>query len=65
MKKVNQWFDTELEVATLGILSIAGLEGIALIKGVDGVMFGSAMAGIGTIVGWIFKGYASGKKKKT
>lgn len=63
MKKVNQWFDTELEVASLGIFSILALETIALIKGVDGVMFGAAMAGIGTIIGWVFRGYRNHKKK--
>jgi len=63
-KKIKgQWFDTELEVASLGIISIAGLETVALLKGVDGVMFGAAMAGIGTIIGWVYKGYRSKKTK--
>lgn len=58
----NQWFDTELEVAALGIIGIIGLEVIALLKGVDGIMFGAAMAGIGTIMGWVFKSYRTRKK---
>lgn len=47
----------ELGVATIGILAIVVLEIVALMKGVNGMMFGTAMAGIGGIVGWIFKGY--------
>ena len=46
----------ELYVAVLGIVCIFFLSGYALYKGVDGVIFGGAMAGIGGIVGWVFKG---------
>jgi hypothetical protein len=49
--------DTELEVAALGILGVLILEIVALLKGVDGIMFGAAMVAIGTIIGWVFKTY--------
>jgi len=48
--------DTNLEVAALGIVAILFLEALALLKGIDGTMFGAAMAAIGAIVGWVFKG---------
>ncbi len=51
----------ELHVAVLGILCITFLMTYALYRGVDGVMFGGAMAGIGGIVGWVFKGYYTRK----
>ena len=47
----------ELHVAVIGILAILVLTGFALYKGVDGVMFGAGMLAIGTIVGWVFKGF--------
>ena len=50
-------YPTELQIAFTGILAISILETIAISKGINGVMFGSAMAGIGGIVGWVFKGY--------
>ena len=46
----------ELHVAPLGIACIFFLAAYALYQGVDGVIFGAAMAGIGGIVGWVFKG---------
>ena len=60
---MKTFIDTELEVAALGIIGIISLEILALIKGVDGIMFGSAMAAVGTIIGWVFKGYSTKKKK--
>lgn len=64
-KKINlSLIDTELEVASLGIIGIIGLETIALLKGVDGTMFASAMAGVGAIIGWTFKGYRNKNIKK-
>jgi hypothetical protein len=63
MKKTkNQFFDTELEVVVLAIICVAGLETLALMKGVDGVMFGAAMTAIGVIIGWIYKGYRNKNK---
>jgi len=47
----------ELAIAFLGIVCIFFLTAFALYRGVNGVMFGSGMAGIGSIVGWVFKGY--------
>jgi len=59
----KSFVDTELEIAFLGIIGIIGLEVIALLKGVDGIMFGSAVGGVGAIIGWVFKGYSLKKKK--
>jgi len=44
-------------IAVLGIVCVLGIEVIALLKGVDGTMFGVACATVGGIVGWVFKGY--------
>lgn len=52
MKKLTP----ELQVATFGVASVVFLEAYALYQGVDGVMFGAAMAGLGAIIGWVFKG---------
>ena len=57
MPNLKQFFDTELEIAALGIVGVIILEIIALIKGMDGTMFGAAMAAVGVIIGWVFKGY--------
>jgi hypothetical protein len=54
----------ELIVATIGILAIFILEILALIKGVDGQMFGLAVAGIGGIIGWVAKMFQYSLKKK-
>ena len=45
----------ELLVASFGIFVILLLEAFAIYKGIDGTMFGASMAGIGVIIGWIFK----------
>jgi len=57
MPNLKQFFDTELEIAALGIVGVIILEIIALIKGMDGTMFGATMAAVGAIIGWVFKGY--------
>ena len=54
-KKTNKIFDTELEIAALGVFAVIILESIALWKGINGVMFGSAMTCIGVIIGYVFK----------
>lgn len=56
-KKINQFFDTDRELAALGVFAVIFLETIALLKGADGVMFGAAMAAVGVIIGYVFKGY--------
>lgn len=44
-----------------GIGALVVLEGIALYVGLDGAMFGTVVAGIGSIIGGIV-GYEYGKK---
>lgn len=44
---------TLIIVFSLGI--IGWLETLALIKGVNGIIFASSMGGIGTILGWAVK----------
>ncbi len=56
-QKFTQYIDTPYEIAALGIITILFLEGLALLKGVDGTMFGAAMAGVGIIIGWVCKTY--------
>ena len=53
--KISKSIADELIVATIGIFLIFILEIVALSKGVDGYMFGLATAGIGSIIGWIFR----------
>jgi len=53
----------ELIVATIGILAIFILEIIALLKGIDGQMFGLAVGGIGGIIGWVAKMFNDSMKK--
>jgi len=55
----------ELIVATIGILAIFILEVVALIKGIDGQMFGVAVAGIGGIIGWVAKIFRDSLRKKS
>ena len=45
----------ELLVAALGIVVLGIIETIALLKGVDGIMFGACATGIGAIIGWVMK----------
>ena len=60
---INKPFDTELEIAALGISAVVVLEAIALFKGINGIMFGSAMTCIGVIIGWVFKTFKVEKDK--
>jgi len=53
----------ELIVATIGIIAIFILEILALLKGIDGTMFGLAVGGIGGIIGWVAKMYQYSIKK--
>jgi hypothetical protein len=62
MPKLNQLFDSELEIAACGLIIIGILEIIALIKGIDGSIYGLSMAAIGVIVGYVFKRYNTRKK---
>ena len=48
-------------MAAIGIVAVLALSGYALYRGVDGVMFGGAMAAIGAIIGWVFKGFRRGE----
>jgi len=59
---INQLFDSELEIAASGLIIIGILEIIALIKGIDGSIYGLSMATIGVIVGYVFKRYNTRKK---
>ena len=58
--KINFHITPELSIAAMGIICIFFLAGYALFKGIDGVMFSGAMAGIGGIIGWVFKGIRNG-----
>jgi hypothetical protein len=60
----DQKIADELIVAIIGIITIFILEGIALIKGIDGTMFGLAVGGIGGIIGWVFKMFQVSMRKK-
>ena len=59
MKKLNI-ITEELIVAALGIVVLGIIETIALLKGVDGIMFGSCATGIGAIIGWVMKSCPKG-----
>jgi len=63
-KKINQQIKvTELGLIFLALLAIFVLECIALMKGVDGVMFGSSMATIGGICGYLIKAFIKNHHK--
>ena len=47
----------ELHIAVFALVAIFALSALALFKGLDGVMFGAAIAGVSGIIGWIFKSY--------
>jgi len=59
MVKKQDIFESEWFVVALLILAgfIVLLQIIAFAKGVDGVMFGSSMAGVGAIGGYLLKGF--------
>lgn len=50
-------------VIVVAVVSIAGLESIALLKGINGTLFAAAIGAIGTIVGYAF-GRSTGEKAK-
>jgi len=54
----------ELIVAVIGIITIFILEITALLKGIDGTMFGFSVGGIGGIIGWVAKMFQYSLKKK-
>jgi len=58
-KKKPDIFQSEWFCATLIIIACLAvfLESLALIKGVDGTMFGATMAGLGGIGGFLVKGF--------
>jgi hypothetical protein len=60
---IKQLVDSELEIALFGLIIVGILELCALLKGIDGTMFGASMAAIGVITGWVFKTYNSRTKK--
>ena len=60
---LKQLVDTELEIAALALLAVVFLETLALVKGLNGTMFGASMIAIGGIIGWVFKSYQAKKKK--
>ena len=63
-KKTNQQIKiTELSLIFLALIAIFVLESIALMKGVDGVMFGSCMATMGGICGYLIKAFIKNHKK--
>lgn len=45
----------EMAIILIGLVAIFILEFIALMKGIDGSMFASAIAGIGALIGWAAK----------
>lgn len=55
--------NTQYEIAAFAIVAILILETIALLKGVDGIMFGASMTTLGVTVGWICKTIHVGNKK--
>jgi hypothetical protein len=55
---------TDNFVAIIAVIAILILEIVALLKGTDGIMFGSAMTALGVIIGWVCKaGYSKLKKQ--
>jgi len=54
---------TELSLIFVALIAIFILESIALMRGIDGVMFGSAMATIGGICGYLIKAFIKNHKK--
>jgi hypothetical protein len=60
---IKQLIDSELEIAFFGLIIVGVLELCALLKGLDGQMFGFAIAGIGAIIGWVAKMYQQKVKK--
>ena len=46
----------KIAIASLAILVIGTLMAYALSQGIDGVVFGAGAAGIGAVVGYVWKG---------
>lgn len=63
VKVVHSIYLNEMTVAIIGLIIILILSFTALVKGLDGVMFGSSMAGIGAIIGWVFKNFRDRVRK--
>jgi len=65
-KKQTDIFESEWFVVALLIIAsfIVLLEVIALIKGLNGTMFGVAMAGLGGVGGYLLKGFLKNSRKK-
>jgi len=53
----------ELSLIGLALIAIFVLQSIALMKEVDGMMFGSAMVTIGGICGYLVKAFIKNHKK--
>lgn len=52
-------------VVCFGLVGIVLLEAIALLKGVNGVAFATALAAIGSLVGYVFRGIQDGGSSST
>lgn len=61
IKNIFSAINTNREVACIGIFAIVFLETVALLKGIDGTMFGATIGGICGIMGFVF---GSKKQKK-
>ena len=57
MKQRKTSARNELIVSVMGIGCIFFLELFALYKGINGIMFGAAMSGIGGIAGYMIKSH--------
>ena len=63
-KKFNKESGEFKTIALFGLGGIVFLEGVALWKGVDGAMFGAAMAAIGGLMGWVVKHFQTKWRKR-
>jgi len=57
-------FNEKLKIFCLYLACITFLETVALLKGIDGTIYGLSMAAIGTTGGFIIKGYLKDSHKK-
>jgi hypothetical protein len=60
----DQRFKQGLVLGIIGVILIAFLETLAMMKGIDGSMFGFAIGGIGGVIGWFFKTLTISIKRK-
>ena len=51
-------------VVVVAVLSLVGLEGIALMKGINGTLFAATIGAIGSLVGYVFGRSTSAKESK-